>query len=115
MKPVGACDNSSVSGTCTFSAVHAIDPDSGLLVPQPPVAADGTLTYEVRYSFPDDNQLRAVLFVQAKPSDLATLERFYASHRQAQCGGMIIRAPCPPSQALTLSLPPPPVGTIVRR
>lgn len=113
--PVGACDNLNVNGACTFAGVHAVQPETGApLPPDAPPGADGTLTFAADYALADGSGVTASVFVQATPADREALERFYGEHRDATCAGIVLRAPCPPGVHVTVQVPAPPVGTVVR-
>ncbi|MEA2747788.1 MAG: hypothetical protein QOI41_1931 [Myxococcales bacterium] len=114
-QPVGECHDVEVSGVCTFDRVDEIDPELGYAVPDAAPGPDGMVVFRVGYSAPDGGGYPVSIRVRAKPSERAALERFYASHREASCGGVIVNPPCPPGVHVAVQVRAPPVGTVLRR
>jgi len=80
-----------------------------------PPDSDGSVTFSAVYDLTQGSVGTAAVWVQALPGDRAALERFFAEHRSAHCAGMIIRAPCPPGTHVSVDVPSPPVGRLIRQ
>jgi hypothetical protein len=105
---------------CVFVGMTRVDPTPvppG--VPSPPAAPDaspdasGHATFEVTYQGPPPSNVAVYGRVSAAPSALPVLESFFKAHPQAHCGGEIVRAPCAPGSFVQVTLPTPPVGSVV--
>lgn len=114
--PVGGCENQSVDARCTFLSLGRVDPQEGFPVrADAPPDSDGTVTFSAEYAIAGGPVSSAAVWVRASPDARATLERFFGEHRDARCAGVILRAPCPPGVHVTVDLPAPPVGTVIRQ
>lgn len=113
MEMPGKCTNISVAGTCTFTNVHPIDPKSGAPLPLDLKVGPGeTVLFEIGYSAPNGSDIPFSIRVRAEPKDRMALERYYSSHSEVPCVGVIFKPPCAPSVDVTVQVPPPPVGTV---
>jgi hypothetical protein len=91
--PGQGCQDIAINGSCTFSSLA-------------PYGADA---FQLTYLDATGRGLR-IGTIRAAPGDRAALERFYREHSPAHCEGQVITAPCPPTERITLGVPPPPVG-----
>lgn len=80
-----------------------------------PADGDGTMTFSAEYSVQSANAPSAAVWVRVVGGDRAALERHFGEHRQARCAGEILRAPCPPGVHVSVQIPAPPVGTVMRQ
>ncbi|HEY1691254.1 MAG TPA: hypothetical protein VGG39_03790 [Polyangiaceae bacterium] len=78
-----------------------------------PADASGNATFELQYEGPPPSKVAVYARVSAPPSAQHALESFFLAHREAPCGGEIIRAPCPPGNLVTVNVPTPPVGKVL--
>lgn len=90
-----------------------VDPEGRPAPLDAPADADGTMTFSAEYRLQGASVPSATYRVRAAPTDRAALEGHFATHREARCAGVVIRAPCPPGVHVTVQIPAPPVGTVM--